>query len=280
MRTAWPDLRLEERIVKTSGDAFPAKAIEDFGAIGVFARDLDLKVLQGELDLAVHSLKDIPTEEVEGLGIACYLPRVGGRDVLVSHEPLERLPKGAVVGTSSARRRALLLRQRPDLVVRSIRGNVPTRVEKWRRGDYDALVLSKAGLLRLRLDAPFHDLDPEAFPPSPGQGVVAVTARLESEAYEVAHSVDDATTRVEVEVERTVLRSLGGGCLVPLGVRARLHGGEVHVRADLLAPDGQTGVSVAQTYSREEAGRGAEALAHELRAQGGADLIAAARARG
>lgn len=277
---ARPEVDLEERVVRTSGDAFPAKAIESFGKIGVFVRDIDLKVRDGTLDLAVHSLKDVPTEGLPDLGIACYLPRVGGHDVLVANVPLEELPEGARVGTSSARRRALLLRRRADLEVRPIRGNVPTRVAKWEGGEYDALVLSKAGLLRLALDAPCHDLDPEAFIPSPGQGVVAVTARVDTEAYRAATAADDPITRTEAEVERGILRALGGGCLVPLGVRARVEGGAVRVHAELLAPDGSKSVAVARRFPRGDAQTEAEAVANEMRALGGTELLAAVREEG
>lgn len=279
MRAVRPDVLLEEVVVKTSGDAFPARAIEEFGRIGVFVRDIDLKVLGGELDLAVHSLKDIPTKGLEGLAVACHLPRLGGHDILVAREPLEDLPEGARVGTSSARRKALLLRHRPDLDVAPIRGNVPTRVAKWRRGEVDALVLSKAGILRLGLDVPYHDLDPETFIPSPGQGVIAVTGRPGSEAFAVAQGVDDPTTRTEAEAERAVLQAVGGGCLVALGARARLQGGEIHIRAEVLSPDGRRRVARAGVYPAPEALEGARALAREILTQGGAELVDASRSR-
>lgn len=268
-----PGLGLEDRVVKTSGDLFAAKPIHEFGGYGVFVRDIDMRILDGELDLAVHSLKDIPTKMLEGLEIAAYLPRKGGHDVLVSSQPLEELASGAVVGTSSVRRKAQLLRERRDLSITPIRGNVTTRIEKWRRGEYDAIVLSKAGILRLGLEVDFHDLDPAAFVPSPGQGVVAVTALRHSEAFSMATKVDDPVTRLEATVERKVLEALGGGCMVPIGVRAWLKGNRVRVLAQILSPSGEKSLTLEETFPKEEALTGATTVARRLLDKGGSILI-------
>jgi hydroxymethylbilane synthase len=273
MKEVHAGIHLEEMIVKTSGDVFPTKPIHEFGGYGAFVRDIDLRILGGEIDLAVHSLKDIPTKMLEGLEVAAYLPRKGGHDVLVSTAPLEELPSGATVGTSSVRRRAQLLRERRDLSVLPIRGNVTTRIEKWRRGEYDAIVLSKAGLLRLGLEVPHYDLDPSAFVPSPGQGVVAVTARLGSEACGMARQADDERTRLEATTERALLGALGGGCLVPIGVRARLEDGRMRILAQILSPDGERSLSLEKSFSEEDAHSGAVTMARELLDKGGSILI-------
>ncbi|MFQ5837400.1 MAG: hydroxymethylbilane synthase [Thermoplasmata archaeon] len=273
MTRARPGIHLEERIIKTSGDVFATKPIQQFGGYGVFVRDIDLRILRGEIDLAVHSLKDIPTRMVEGLEVAAYLPRRGGRDVLVSHVSLDDLPSGAVVGTSSVRRRAQLLRHRRDLEVRPIRGNVTTRIEKWKRGEYDAIVLSKAGLIRLGLEVDSHELDPSGFVPSPGQGVVAVTALKDSEAFHLAREVDHERTRLEAVAERSVLSALGGGCLVPIGVMARLRGHSVRIMGEILSRDGEKSLCLERTFDQEEAVRCAARLAEELLNKGGAILI-------
>jgi hydroxymethylbilane synthase len=267
------ELRLEEKIIKTSGDVFSTKPIYEFGGYGVFVRDIDSRLLEGDIDLAVHSLKDIPTKMLEGIDIAAHLPRLGGHDVLVSDVSLDELPSDAVVGTSSVRRRAQLLRHRRDLRVSPIRGNVTTRIEKWRRGEYDALVLSKAGLLRLNLDVAHEDLDPSSFVPSPGQGVVAVTARTGSKAQKLAGEVDDERTRLEATAERALLGALGGGCLVPIGVRARMKGGRMRILAEILSRDGERSLRLERSFRVEDALKGAATMAQELLDKGGSILI-------
>lgn len=261
-------------VVESTGDRFSEAEYSELGAQGVFVRELDLRVVEGSLDAAVHSMKDMPTERPEGLEIAAVLERDTPYDVLVSGDgsDLDELPAGAVVGTSSMRRQAQVLRYRDDLEVEDLRGNVPTRLEKLRDGDYDAVVLSAAGLERLGLDVDYVVLDPDHFVPSPNQGTVAVVAVEDSEAFSVLRAADDRRARVETTAERTVLDRVGGGCVVPMGVLARIHGEDIVVRAEVLSPGGGE-VKLERRYPLENYLEGAEDVADELLEQGAGDIV-------
>jgi hydroxymethylbilane synthase len=273
LRSLYPDLEVEERVVRTAGDAEARKAIAEFSQKGIFVREIDELVVQGKVDLAVHSLKDVPTELVEGLEVAAVLERRGGTDVLVSRGPLEELPMGATIGTSSTRRKAQLRRFRRDLSPMDIRGNVTTRIAKWRDGEFDALVLSITGLERLNVDAPHHPLDPQFFVPAPGQGVIAVTSRREGEAARLARALDHGPTRTAVEVERAVLRHLGGGCLVPIACRAMALDSGVDVHLQILSPDGSRCLEVRRGLPLEGALEAARSVAEEALRMGGGEIL-------
>lgn len=273
LRERYPSWDFEERVVKTGGDAKPDQTIAEFSIKGIFVKEIDDLVLSGEIDLAVHSLKDIPTEVAPGLEIAAVLERRGGVDVLVSEHSLDELPRGAKLGTSSLRRKAQLLRHRADLRPLDVRGNVTTRIRKWRDGVYDGLVLSKAGLLHLGLVVPAADLDPEEFVPAPGQGVIAVTARRGSKAAEAARALDHGPTRLEVECERQLLASLGGGCAVPIAARARAHGGRVVVQVEILSSDGRRSIGLTREAGEKGAVAEAKRMAEELLSMGGGELL-------
>lgn len=275
LQAARPGLRCETRIVKTGGDIHPDRALEAFGGKGAFVKELDEHVLRGDVDAAVHSMKDVPTKIPRELVLAAVLPRTGCADVLVSDFRLDALPRGAVIGTGSVRRRAQMLRVRPDLMVKPIRGNVPTRIRKWRRGECDGLVLSQVGLERLGLDVPYEVLDPAVFVPEGGQGAVAVVCRRDSPWREVLGGADHAPTRVEVEVEREVLRILGGGCVVPMGVRAEWRGAQVLVHAMILSEDGRIAIGMRELLSARDHLYEADEFAEGLREKGGERLVAA-----
>lgn len=274
------ELELRKAVVKTSGDVLADAALRDFGGKGAFVTEIDERVRAGEADVAVHSLKDIPTKINQGFVVAAILPRPAFEDVLVSDRTLETLSHGARIGTSSVRRRAMLLRARPDLHVAEIRGNVPTRVAKWRRGEYDGVVLSAAGLRRLGIDAPHEVLDPEVFVPEPGQGAVACMCRANAPAEPYLRAVDDFATRVEVEAEREVLHALGGGCVAPVGVHATLRGDVLTIRAVVLSLNGQTAVAVRRTVPARDSAREADSVAEELRTMGADALLEEARRAG
>jgi len=276
----FPELELRKAVVKTSGDVLADAALRDFGGKGAFVTEIDERVRAGEADVAVHSLKDIPTKMGQGFVVAAILPRPAFEDALVSDRTLETLSHRARIGTSSVRRRAMLLRARPDLQVAEIRGNVPTRVAKWRRGDYDGVVLSAAGLLRLGIDAPHEVLDPEVFVPEPGQGAVACVCRAGARVESYLRAIDDPTTRVEVEAEREVLHALGGGCVAPVGVHATLRGDALTIHAIVLSLDGRTAVAAHRTVAAKDPRREANAIAEELRAMGADALLEQARRGG
>jgi len=231
---------IEVREIRTMGDDVTDRPLADLGGGGAFVRELDRMVAAGQVDIAVHSMKDMPAVMAEGVQVAAVLERGPVEDVLISDAPLEDLPKGARVGSSSPRRRALLLEARPDLSIVDIRGNVPTRIRKLREGGCDAIVLARAGLERLGIEERWHALDPEVFVPAAGQGAIAVTCRAGSDHHAVLSKLNDRDAFVTAETEREVLRELNAGCSMPIGVLARSEGeGRGVVRLIAAASDGK-----------------------------------------
>lgn len=232
--------------IRTEGDRNRA-SLATLGGTGVFAAALREALLAGECDLAVHSLKDLPTAPTPGLSIGALPERVDSRDVLCAREgwSLQTLPEGARVGTGSPRRAAQLLAARPDLVIVDIRGNVETRLGRVQAGDLDAVVLARAGLARVdRLEAVTDTLDPQVVVPAPGQGALAVECRTEdltNPDHPLAiglRALDDHATRLAVTAERVVLRVLEAGCAAPLGALAHLDGQTLHLHATVVEHDG------------------------------------------
>lgn len=259
------ELKLEVREIKTVGDRVTDRPLASLGGYGAFTKELDQRIVSGEIDIAVNSLKDMPVDLTPGTELAAVLPRAPVEDVLLSKVPLEELPEGAVVGSSSVRRRSLLLWKRPDLKVRDLRGNVPTRIRKWKEGEFDAIVLARAGLFRLGIREQFYVLDPETFTPAAGQGAIAVVCASGSEHLPCLGRLDDHGTRMAVEAERTILRALGGGCSVPIGVWAVLQGDELRVRGSVISEVPAESVFVDRTVPLEGMKEGLAAIAEELR---------------
>jgi hydroxymethylbilane synthase len=263
--------------VTTHGDADRTTPLASFGGVGVFVGAVRDAVLRGDADLAVHSLKDLPTGDADGLRIAAIPPREDPRDVLVARDGLtvQTLPAGATVGTGSPRRVAQLLALRPDLDVVAVRGNVDTRVGKVADGTLDAVVLAHAGLARLgRLDAVSQVLEPDLMLPAPGQGALAVECRdVEDDValLDALRALDDDATRVAVTAERSLLAALEAGCSAPVGALATVSevGGEVlvHLTGAVVSPDGRTQVRKSVTGAADDA----DGLGREL----AADLVAA-----
>jgi hydroxymethylbilane synthase len=317
--------------VETTGDQVRDELIHRLGKTGAFVRTLDEKVLDGDLDAAVHSLKDVPTDQPDELVVAGVPDRAASGDLLVTPDgqTLDDLPEEATVGTSSLRRGAQLRAERPDLNIKSLRGNVDTRVQKllapglqrehearseaekerkekvddqdyehpydrtveeWFEGlaeierlalerdaetEFDAIVLAAAGLDRigLRHHVQTVELDPERFVPAPGQGAIAVTALDGETATEINEAIDHPPTRVATTVERTVLATLGGGCIAPIGVHAALQGGTVRTVARVLSRDGTEEVSATRDLPVHRHPEAAREFAEDLREQGAAELI-------
>jgi hydroxymethylbilane synthase len=269
--------------IRTSGDQQVDVPLWQVGGRAFFTREIDRALLAAEVDVAVHSLKDLPTQLDEGLALAALLPRADPRDALVSRSGavLAQLPAGARIGTSSLRRRAFLARLRPDAVPLELRGNVPTRIERLQRGEYDAIVLAAAGLARLDLAQHVTEfLSPDSFPPAVSQGVIGVCARSgDIETQRLLVALDDREARLAATAERALLRRLEGGCQVPLGALATVQGGDLSLMACICALDGTRQLSA---RGRAPAGdAAAEALgvriAEELLARGAADLMAKER---
>ncbi|MDD4365794.1 MAG: hydroxymethylbilane synthase [Synergistales bacterium] len=226
------------RIVQSCGDRDRTTPLPSFGGFGVFVKALEEALLDGGGDGAVHSLKDVPCRLAPGLELACHLPRGSARDLLVSREglTLEELPEGARVGSSSLRRKAQLLRARPDLDVQDLRGNVETRLHRVDEGHFDAIVIAEAGLRRLSID---HDgACPLPFVTAPGQGIIVVEASPRSDWFDLFRSLDHKPTRLQALAERTVLEAVGLGCHLPLAVSALWHEETLTVTAEILSLDG------------------------------------------
>ena len=260
-----PDIR----IVKTTGDTFADRPLREFSGFGVFVREIDELMLGGEIDAAVHSMKDLPTERPKELILAAVLRRSSPYDALVSDYKLDELPRGAIIGTSSMRRRAQLLRLRSDLVIQNIRGNVDTRLRKLRQGDYDAIIMAEAALERMNLVAEAKRLP---FIPSANQGTIAVVTKKDTEAEKCIRAFDHRPSRIETEVERTILKVLGGGCIVPMGILAQVND-EITVQAEVLSPDGDKYVSIKRSIQVGNYGSAAVEIGTELKNKGGAELI-------
>ena len=234
--------------IATTGDREPAESLTSLGGVGVFTKELQRALLDGRIDLAVHSLKDLPTEPVDGLTLAAVPPRGPASDVLVTTKAdrIEELPHGAIVGTGSIRRRAQLWRLRPDLEMRDIRGNVDTRLRKLQEGQYDALILAQAGLERLGLAENLaYPLPPSVMLPAAGQGALGIESRSDDDSVlNLLRSLDDSHTRAAVTSERIVLSTLRAGCLAPVGTWGRIESdGRLHLTAAVLSPDGSRKLS-------------------------------------
>ena len=264
-------------IIKTSGDKFQQTSFSQIGTKGIFIKELEDALLDGRIDLAVHSMKDVPTEMPEGLTIAAIGKREDVRDALLSSSgaTLASLPQGARVGTSSLRRQSQLLYARRDLGVLELRGNVDTRVEKLKRGDYDAIVLAKAGLDRLGLSGNISQVLPhDVSLPAAGQGAIGIEARTgDAETFRVLATLDDAETRSAVTAERSALAGLGGGCQVPIGAWGRVENGKLALDVVVLSPDGTQRMWEKDSGLPEEAEAIGKRIAQKLRDCGAATLL-------
>ncbi|MDI6811015.1 MAG: hydroxymethylbilane synthase [archaeon] len=252
------DLGLRDELtiktVRSLGDVITNRALYDMPSEGVFVKKLDMLLLAGKIDIAVHSMKDIPLERDEKLETSAVLPRDSPFDVLVSRYRLDDMPDGAQIGTSSVRRRFQFLNYAREkgvkVEIKDIRGNVDTRIKKFRRGEYDGVILAEAGLARLDMGIEYERLDRNPFVPSPGQGIIAVVTRKGSEESKILKEMDDAETRVEAEVEREVLKAIGGGCSLPVGVHACCKGEEVELTV-YIAPSAETYILEKVVLSRD-----------------------------
>lgn len=266
-------IEAELQIVKTKGDHVLDRPLHQVSGRGLFVREIDDRMVAGNIDVAVHSMKDLPTKRPEGLVIAATLPRDSPLDVLVSDDgaALEDIEEGAVVGTCSMRRASQLRRARPDLVIESLRGNLETRLRKLKEGNYRAIVLAEAGIQRMGYHPKYSVLDPEKFVPSANQGAIAVVA-TKGRAEERVRPIDHLPTRMETECERVILEAIGGSCVVPMAAYARLEGDELRVLAEVLSLDGTRFVRVDKRISAADHLSGAKKLSRELVEMGGRDL--------
>nr|WP_320160617.1 hydroxymethylbilane synthase [uncultured Methanoregula sp.] len=219
-------------VINTQGDTSTQVPLHEIGGQGVFVRALDDAILAGDIDCAVHSMKDIPAYRPSGLFTSAILKRDSAADYLAYNGSIGGV---RIIGTSSTRRKAQLLRHDPDITIRELRGNVDTRLRKLNAGEYDAIMLAEAGLTRLGLRIPGERFPAEKFVPSPNQGTIAVVSRADPSLMEVLSALDHPQTRTDVMYERAVMEKLGGGCFTPLGIYCRAG----HLIAEVLSLDGQ-----------------------------------------
>jgi len=277
----WPKLRLDLRVLHTTGDRVPDTALAGIGEKGLFTKELERALLDGQIDLAVHSLKDLPTASPTGLRIAAVPAREDPADALVSKNGrrLEDLAPGAAVLTGSLRRRAQLLHRRPDLRIEDVRGNVQTRLRKLDEGPASALVMAAAALKRLDLAARITQrLAPESFLPACGQGALALEIRADDpQTAALVEPLDDRAARLATTAERTVLATLEGGCQVPLGAYASLEGETLRLQALIADPDGRRLVAAQAAGPADDPERLGRRVADLLLDQGGRDILAQIR---
>jgi hydroxymethylbilane synthase len=266
--------RCQIEIIKTTGDKITDVALSQVGSKGLFTKEIEEALLAGAIDLAVHSLKDMPTDLPAGLTLAAIPEREDPRDALIGRA-LEDLAPGARVGTGSLRRTAQLRARRPDLQIEDIRGNVDTRLRKLDEGRYDAIVLASAGLRRLGLEHRITEVfNPSVMCPAVGQGALAVETRDDGgEAFRIAKRLEHAASRIAVTAERAVLGALGGGCQAPIGSHAYIDGDTLIVVGAVVSPDG------AQVVRRRIHGSIADpvsvgrSLAEQILSAGGKEIL-------
>jgi hydroxymethylbilane synthase len=274
--SAAADLVLEVVPIRTSGEHILDRPLADAGGKGLFTKEIDEALLAGRIDLAVHSAKDIPTLLTPSLRLAASPPREDARDALLgAADSLAGLPPGAVVGTSSVRREALVKRLRPDLAVKLLRGNVETRVRKLDAGEFDATILALAGLKRLGLERHARaPLDPALFPPSVGQGAIAIAVRdNDEETARLVSTLDHAPTSTALLAERAFLAALNGSCRAPIGGHATVVGERLAFHGLVIAPDGSGAVETRREGLASEAAMLGRDAGEELRARAPAGVL-------
>lgn len=261
---------IETVVIKTSGDRIQDRSLADIGGKGLFTKEIEEALLAKRIDLAVHSLKDLPAWMPDGLVLAGVLKRADPRDALLSPSAatLAALPEGARVGTSSPRRRALLLHRRPDLTIVEMRGNVGTRLAKLEAGEADATLLAVAGLSRLGLTVPHAPLDPSEMLPAGGQGAIGVEIRADDPvAARLCAALTDADTASALEAERAFLAALDGSCRTPIAALATIEGSEVVLDGLVAHPEGEAVIRKVMRMPRRQAGMLGTGLARAIKAE-------------
>ncbi len=275
-----PHTDIQLKIVKTQGDKISDTPLSKIGGKGLFTKEIDLALFDRQIDLVVHSLKDLPTEIPEGLTIGAVTKREAVQDVFVKHPgnkytSLVSLPKSAVIATGSLRRKCQLMHFRPDFIVEDLRGNVPTRIRKLDASDWDGIVLAKAGLDRLgRSDRITEVLSTELILPAVGQGALAIEIRSDDdELSECVARLNDAETEITTRAERVLLRHLQGGCQVPIGAYGRILNDELRLDAMIGSLDGKHVIRGTMRGNREDAESLGARLAETLLQSGGDNIL-------
>ncbi|MGY5451248.1 hydroxymethylbilane synthase [Agarivorans sp. MS3-6] len=274
-----PSLTVELLAMSTRGDKILDTPLAKIGGKGLFIKELEVAMLDGLADIAVHSMKDVPMEFPQGLGLHCICQREDPRDAFVSNHyaTLDALPQGAIVGTSSLRRQCQLKAQRPDLTIKDLRGNVNTRLAKLDAGEFDAIILASAGLIRLEMAERISAyIEPEQILPAGGQGAVGIECRSDdSELLALLAPLNHLATAMRVSAERAMNRRLEGGCQVPIGCYAELEGEQLFVRGLVGAIDGSQIIEKQLRGACKDAEQIGLALAEELLEAGAAPILQA-----
>ncbi len=272
-----PEAAFAITVIKTTGDRVQDRPLKEIGGKGLFTKEIEEALLSGVIDIAVHSMKDMPVEQPEGLVLATYLPREDVRDAFVSlrHGGLADLPEGAVVGTSSLRRRAQLLNRRPDLRVVEFRGNVQTRLKKLGEGVAEATFLAMAGLNRLAMeDMPRSAIDPDEMLPAVAQGAIGIEHRAgDSATGALLAAIHHAETGQRLAAERAFLAALDGSCQTPIAGLAELDGSTLRLRGEILRTDGSEAIAGTLSGPVSDAAAMGEALARDLLGRAGAGFF-------
>lgn len=283
---AFPDLAVELLPMSTKGDRILDTPLAKVGGKGLFIKELEVAMMEGRADIAVHSLKDVPMEFPEGFGLHAICPRENPYDAFVSnnYDSFAELPQGAIVGTSSLRRQAQLRAKRPDLVIKDLRGNVNSRLAKLDAGDYDAIILACAGLIRLNMGFRIKEqIAPEISLPAVGQGAVGIECRNDQpDVIVLLQALACPETTIRVSAERAMNAKLEGGCQIPIGSFAELNNDELRLRGLVASVDGKLVCQSEQTVSligdfdarREQAAALGVSIAEDLLAQGAGDILA------
>ncbi|WP_214044897.1 hydroxymethylbilane synthase [Methanomethylovorans sp.] len=269
-------IETSRKIIKTTGDRFTDRPLHEVAGVGAFVRELDDRMMEGAIDIAVHSMKDLPTNRPKGLTTSAALERDSPNDVLLTRDgtKLDDLLKGALIGTTSMRRRAQLLRYRPDLHIKDLRGNINTRMKKLEDGHYDGIMLAEAGLQRMKWELDVERLDVERFCPSANQGTIAIVTPTGSEAESVTSQLNHTQTRITTDIERMVIKEVEGGCIAPIGSFSHfINKNEVRVLAEVLSLDGTRQVRIDEVIPLEDYSDHASRLGRKLVAMGGKDLV-------
>lgn len=274
MKNSNPGSTYEVIPITTKGDT-DSRPLFTIDQKGIFEKEVDRAVSEKKADFAVHSLKDVPSELPVGLSLACVPRRAAVHDVLISRQGLllEDLPHKAIVGTSSLRRAVQIMRKRPDLTVKPIRGNIETRIKKIESHDYDAIVLASAGIERLGLDIPHIDLPVDDFSPSPGQGALAIIARRkDDETISMLKKIEDPDSRLEVDAERALSSAVDSGCRFPVGAYAKSDGMLLTLKVSAFSVDGSKSITVEKTGDKSDPVSLGSLVGRELQDRGINDL--------
>jgi len=274
LKKTHPQIDFEIKTIKTQGDT-DARPLFTINQKGIFEKEIDRAVAQKEVDFAVHSLKDVPSQLDESLVLACIPKREAVNDVFISSDgsTLETIKSSAVIGTSSLRRAVQISRKRPDVTVKPIRGNIETRINKISAGKYDAVVLAQAGLLRLGVDVKFAPLTIKDFSPSPGQGALAIVARKDDTAtIQMLKKIEDHDSRLEIEAERALSDYVDSGCRFPVGAYAKSNGDDMTIDVSAFSVDGKQSLFVTKTGPKNNPRLLGTSAGKELRQKGVNDL--------